>query len=262
MLLLEGKPIKEKIENAVLSEVHQMRKKNIIPHLGVILVGNREDSEIYVALKKKKAHELGMDFSLYRFSEDESEQAVIDAIKFLNNDENIHGIIVQLPLPDNFNTENIIDSISDIKDVDDLKNTNTYLAPSPHAIIEILDHYSIELKDQKIIILGRGRLIGKPLEKLLLDRHLDVSAVDTDTDGLIEKIKKADILIAATGTGGIVTEELVKIGSTVISVGDEVNFDRVKDYVEALTPQKGGVGPITVALLLQNVILAAKKQTS
>lgn len=257
MLLLEGKPIKEKIENETLNIVHELRKKNIIPHLAVILVGNREDSEIYVSIKQKRAHELGMDFSLYRFDEEEKEDSVIETIKYLNNDKDVHGIIVQLPLPENFDTNNVLSAIEDKKDVDDLKETGHFAAPSPSAIVEIIDEYKIDTSGKKIVILGRGRLIGKPLEKILKARKYDVEAIDTETKDLLKKVKDADILIAATGTPGVVTEELIKKDSVVISVGDEVNFERVKDHVEALTPTKGGVGPITVSLLLKNVAIAA-----
>lgn len=261
MLILSGQPIKDRLENDTLKIVHQLRQDNIIPHLAVILVGHNEDSELYVAIKQKRAHELGMDFSLYRFDEDETAESVIETIKYLNNDDSIHGLIVQLPLPDNLDTDQIISAIDPKKDVDDLTKSSQFLSPSPQAIVEIIDEYKIDTQDKKIVIVGHGRLVGAPLENLLKERQLDVQAVDDKTEGLIEKIKSADIIIAATGTDGIITEELAKKDSVVISVGREANYDRLKDHVSALTPVKGGVGPITVALLLKNTAQAAEKTT-
>ncbi|MDO8513533.1 MAG: bifunctional 5,10-methylenetetrahydrofolate dehydrogenase/5,10-methenyltetrahydrofolate cyclohydrolase [bacterium] len=258
MILLSGKKISEKIENEALKIVHVMRKKNIVPHLAVILVGHRADSELYVAIKKKKASELGIDFSLYRFEEDESEESVIETINYLNDDRQIHGIIVQLPLPSRFDTEKVLKTINREKDVDDLNGLGKYSGPSSMAVVTILDEYKIETSEKNIVIVGRGRLVGQPLAKLLEKRGLNVESVDIDTHDLIRAIRGADILIAATGTPGIITEELVKKGSVVISMGNEVNFDKVKNRVEAITPVTGGVGPITVALLFKNTADAAQ----
>lgn len=260
MILLKGKPIRDRLEKEILKEVHKLRKQDIIPHLAVILVGNREDSELYVALKKKKALELGIDVSVYRLNEDEGEESIIETIMYLNKDKEFDGIIVQLPLPEKINIENILSSIDEKKDVDDLRMTGRFIAPSPQAIVEIIDKYKIATEGKHIVIMGKGRLIGRPLEKMLKNRRLDVKAVDSGAKNLIGEIKKADILIAATGTNNVITEELVKENAVVISVGGEVNFERVKNHVEAITPNVGGVGPITVALLLRNVVIAASQK--
>jgi methylenetetrahydrofolate dehydrogenase (NADP+)/methenyltetrahydrofolate cyclohydrolase len=259
MKLLTGLPVAEKKYTEMMGKINQLRTEGITPHLAVILVGHREDSEIYVKIKEKKAREFGIEFSLYRFDEDVKQEEILQAIDYLNKDESVHGIIVQLPLPENFETDKILESVSAEKDVDGLNKNSVFSPPSPMAILELINFYNIDTRGKKIVIVGKGRLVGGPLELLMKERGLDVLAVDSDTDQLLEKIKSADILIAATGTPNIINDELVKKDMTLISVGDEINFKQIEGKVEATTPQKGGVGPITVALLLKNVVEATFK---
>ncbi len=259
MILLEGKPIKERIDSETLSIVHNLRKINFVPHLAVIMVGERDDSKLYVSIKSKEAKELGMDFSLYRFSEIESQQEIIDTINHLNNDKEIHGIIVQLPLPEQFDSEKIIETIGNNKDVDNLKGVEKFQSPTPNAVMDLFEQYDIQTEDKKIVILGKGRLVGQPLEAIMKRQGWNVESCDIETKDLLRKVKEADIVVAATGTPNIITEDIVKKNSVIISLGREANFDRLKDIVEAITPKIGGVGPITVARLLNNTAKAAQE---
>lgn len=261
MTILEGKVIAEEIYDKMAPEVFELREKGIYPHLAAVLVGDNPDSALYVSLKEKQAKKLGIDFSVFHIKDHESDKEIFDVIDYLNKDEHTHGIIIQLPLPSKFDTEKVLERVSEAKDVDGLKKDSIYQPPAPMAITKILEYYDIDLFNKNIVIMGRGRLVGLPLERIMKKDGLAAESADENTSGLIDKVKKADILIAATGADGIITEELVHPDMIVIAVGKEVNFERVQNKVEALTPPVGGVGPLTIAFLLKNTVEAAKKTT-
>lgn len=258
-MILEGKILAEKIYDKLTPAIRSLGQKGTLPHLAVVLVGKREDSEVFVKLKEKKAREIGMEFSLYRFDEDETEGEILTLIDFLNNDPEIHGIIVQLPLPDRLDTEKVLNKVSIEKDVDGLREGSLFAPPAPMAILHLLEEYKIDLSNKRTVILGRGRLVGTPLERIMKERRFEVKALDMDSANLVTKIRAANILISATGTEDIITEDLVNKDMVVVDAAKDVCFERVKDKVEALTPPIGGVGPITVALLLANTVEAVKR---
>lgn len=259
MTILDGKVISEKMYNKMVPEVFKLRERGIYPHLAAVLVGNNPDSALYVSLKEKQAKKVGVDFSVFHIKDHEDDKEILDVLEYLNNDEHTHGIIVQLPLPEKFNTKKVLEKVAKEKDVDGLRSNSIYQPPSPLAIRRLLEYYKIDLYEQKIVIVGKGRLVGVPLEKIMKDEGFDVVTVDEKTKYLINIIKSADILIAATGSEGIITDDLVNEKMTVISVGREAKFEEIKDKVEAITPPIGGVGPLTIAYLLKNTVEAAHR---
>ncbi len=257
-MILDGRPIAQSIYQKLMPQIKKLRQKNIVPHLAVILIGQQADSELFVHLKEKKARELGLEFSLYHFPETITENKILSTIKYLNHDPTIHGLIVQLPLPTRFKTEKILNAVAAQKDVDGLGRRSPYAPPAPNAILELLKTYKISLRGRRSIIIGQGRLIGKPLLKILISKKLKVTSLGLESSDLIKKIQAADIIIAATGAPGIITEELVNKKSIVIDCAHDVKFEAVKHKVAAITPQVGGIGPITIANLLVNTVKAAQ----
>jgi len=271
MKLLSGKSIAKKILNKVSRESKKLHARGITPTLAVILVGYDPASQVYVAQKQKIAKSVGIDFLLYhlpKISQVELEQFLIT----LQLDPSIHGVIIQLPLPKDLSLDKSFKFISAEKDVDALTSQSKYISPTANAVIELLNFYKIDYKKQHVAIVGKGVLVGQPLKKLLDDRGAQVSVYDRTTTNLADKIILTKIIITATGTPRLIDKNFVKSGQTIIDVGSardpktnkvvgDVNRLQVKKIVAALTPRIGGVGPITVALLMQNVIKAAKNPT-
>ena len=269
--LLDGKKVSEEILSGLKEKII---RGNIKAQLYAILVGNNLASEIYVKNKEKKCNEVGIKFKVLRFNDNINENTLIDAIKKLNNDKKITGILVQLPLPNNLNTSAIINSIKTEKDVDcladinrkNLENNNEKLAPcTPKGIIRLLDMYDINLKNKKIVIVGLGHLVGKPLSIMLKNRKLNFTAYDDATLNLKKKTIEADILISATGVPGLIKKDYIKKGAIIVDAGatkidnkivGDVDFDDVKDKISYITPVPGGVGPMTIAMLMENIIEA------
>lgn len=269
--LLDGK----KLSSKILSEVkRKIENRNLKLKLSAIIVGNDPSSELYVKIKKKKCKEVGISFDLIRFKENIPESKIIQKIKELNNNENVIGILVQLPLPQGFNTNKILNTILLEKDVDCLTKVNreivekgdeTLACCTPKAIIRLLDENKISLKDKKVVLVGYGYLVGKPLASMLRNRNIEFKVCDSKTKKLEDETRKADILITATGVTHLIKAIHVKEGAVVVDSGNaklndkivgDVDFDEVKNKCSYITPVPGGVGPMTIAILMEDILSA------
>ena len=279
-MILDGKVVAQKVLDEVRAGVARLRDTTpVVPTLAVVLVGDFAPSKIYVANKKKAADSVGI------VSEDHLHPAGLDRAGLLallgrlNGDPRVHGILLQLPLPAGLDEDEAIAAIDPAKDVDGLHpvNLGRLLAGSPTVVpctpagcMEILDHYGCELKGAEAVVIGRSRLVGKPLAQLLLARHATVTTCHTRTRDLTAHTRRADVLCVAAGRAGTVTKDMVKDGAWVIDVGinrletgkvvGDVDFGGVSERVRAITPVPGGVGPMTIAMLLRNTLRAAERQ--
>jgi methylenetetrahydrofolate dehydrogenase (NADP+) / methenyltetrahydrofolate cyclohydrolase len=279
-LILDGKVVAQKVLDEVRAGVARLRDTTrVVPTLAVVLVGDFAPSKIYIANKKKAADSVGI------ASEDHLHPAGLDRAGLLallgrlNADPRVHGILLQLPLPAGLDEDEAIAAIDPAKDVDGLHpvNLGRLLAGSPTVIpctpagcMEILDHYGCELKGAEAVVIGRSRLVGRPLAQLLLARHATVTMCHTRTRDLAAHTRRGDVLCVAAGRAGTVTKDMVKDGAWVVDVGinrletgkvvGDVDFGGVSERVHAITPVPGGVGPMTIAMLLRNTLRAAERQ--
>lgn len=261
-MILYGKPVAQKIYEKIKKEISDL---NLQPRLAVVLVGENPASLSYVRLKEKIAQSLGVEFKLYHLDQSVAQIEIENLIIKLNGDDLVSGIVLQLPLPENIETEKIINLMSPKKDVDGF--LGEYQAPTAQAILDIFDFYKIELQNKEIVVVGHGRLVGQPLKKMLENRHIDVDVCDSKTKDLTEKTLQADILISATGVPNLIKPSMLKSDTIIIDAGTaEANGKMVGDVdesvyekIETYTPTPGGVGPVTVAELFLNLITAAKK---
>lgn len=283
-LIIDGKSFADLMQSKIKIEVDNLRSKNKrVPGLGVILVGDNLASTTYVRNKENTSKKLGFYSEGLKLPKDTKENEIINQIHALNKNTNIDGILIQLPLPPHLKPENIIEAIDPRKDVDGLHPINLgklfmgeqLLEPcTPQGIIELLKHYSINLKGSNVVIIGRSILVGKPLALLLLREDASVTIVHSKTKNIQDITKKADILIAAIGKPKFITKEWIKENSVIIDVGinqitesgknklvGDVDFEGVKPYVRAITPVPGGIGPVTVAMLMKNTLEAYKRRT-
>ena len=277
-MLLKGAPA----ANCILAKIKdQIQSHSGAPGLAVVLVGNNPASEIYVSMKVKRATDLGMVSRSYRKPSDATLSDILALIHQLNCDEDIHGILVQLPLPKHLDTQAILSSISPDKDVDGLHPTNVgklllgetdgFVPCTPAGIVELLKYYEISLYGKHVVILGRSNIVGKPLAALLMQKHADTNAsvtvLHSQSEHLSEITRTADILVSAIGVPLFVTREMISDKTIVIDVGTsripaanpkgyslagDVDFNNVAPVCQAITPVPGGVGPMTVALLMRN----------
>lgn len=267
MILLYGKPIADKILDRLKSDISMSKKK---PGLAVILVGKDEASHLYVSLKEKKAGEIGMNFQRFDLAENVSENDIIDLIQKLNDDENTHGIIVQLPLPNNFNTEKIILRISSEKDVDGFSEKSELVPVFPHAILLLMESSEETLERKKAIIIANSDEFGQTMAKVLLRNNIQAEyLIAKNMSENMNKIKEAEIIISAVGSRGFLKGEMLKDNVIVIDGGIEKFNGKVVGDVDPtslkvkngfLSPVPGGVGPLTIACLLENTYLAFKAQ--
>lgn len=269
MKIIDGKKISEEIKAEIKAEVKNCFIK---PGLSVIQIGNREDSNKYVSAKQKAALEVGINFNLYHYDETADEREIVNKIKELNNDEYVDGIMIQLPLPDKFNEKKLINLILPSKDVDGLTDRNigrlvTNKDPltscTPLGIIELLKRSEVKIEGKNVVIVGRSNLVGKPLMHLFLNENATVTVCHTKTSDLKKMTLQADILVAAMGNPKFITKDYVKEGAVVIDVGintinsglcGDVDFDNVSKKASLITPVPGGVGPMTVTMLLKNTV--------
>jgi methylenetetrahydrofolate dehydrogenase (NADP+)/methenyltetrahydrofolate cyclohydrolase len=270
MKLLKGK----KIADAILKKVKEEIKKNSLqPGLAVILVGDNRASHLYVSLKKKAAQKIGIKFQLFRFSSKIKEVAIIQKIQALNADKKINGMIVQLPLPKNLNTQKIINTIDPRKDVDGFsaKNIAKLQPVFPQAIMEILSASFLKVplrKEAKAMVIANSKKFGEVMVNTLRKKKISGEYIlSNKLKERIEKVQKADILISAVGKPGLIIDKMIKRGVVIVDGGitkkgkkvlGDVDFDSVRNKAAFLTPVPGGVGPVTIACLLKNTFLAAK----
>ncbi len=288
-ILIDGKVTSEKIKSKIAAQVAKMiDNEDKAPHLVAVLVGADPASEFYVKSKEKACHSVGITSSVYKYSEKTTEKDLLQVIDFLNNDPDVDGFIVQLPLPAHINVENIINRISPAKDVDGFHPMNigkmvlgaeTYLPATPAGILMMLEEYKIETEGKNVVVLGRSNIVGTPISILLSRKanpgNATVTICHSKSANLEEITSKADILIAAIGQPEFVKAHMVKAGAVVIDVGihriedkknpkgyritGDVDFAEVRKKVSHITPVPGGVGLMTIAALLQNTLKAAQK---
>ena len=290
MELIDGKKIAENIKREIAIEVERMKDKGSkIPHLAAILVGGDPASETYVSSKSKACNEVGFDSSTYRFPADISEKELLETVEFINNDPEIDGLIVQLPLPKHIDPQMVIQQIRPEKDVDGFHPVNmgrmtiglpAYVSATPNGIMELILRSGIQTTGKSCVILGRSNIVGKPMS-LLMARNAEpgnatVTVCHSKTKNIKEITSQADILIVAIGQPEFVTADMVKEGAIVIDVGihrvessqtksgfrliGDVKFDEVSKKASHITPVPGGVGPMTIVSLLMNTLKASKKE--
>lgn len=263
-MILYGKVVAEKIYQNLIKKLEALKQKNIQPSLAVILVGEEPASLTYVKVKEKIAERLNIGFRLFHLSGIVREDNVKKLIEELNQNKYVSGIIVQLPLPECFEVEKILKLIAPQKDIDGFYGN--FPPPTAQAILEILKYYNISLKEKKIVIIGQGRLVGQPLKRLLLKQGLKPVICDSKTNDLSAKTKSADIIVTATGVPALIKSTMVNVKTTIIDAGASEakgkivgDVDReVYKKVQSYTPVPGGVGPVTVAILMRNIVAAAK----
>lgn len=276
--VINGLEVATKLRAEMKEKVAELKKEGIIPHLTVILVGDDPASKSYVSGKEKAAKEIGISSEVVRMNEKTTEQQLLDKIAELNENENVHGILVQLPLPSHINEDKVIEAIDPTKDVDGFHPVNvgkmmlgqeTFLPCTPHGIIKLLEAKKIDLEGKHAVIIGRSNIVGKPMGQLLLNLNATVTYCHSRTKNLQEMTNLADILIVAVGKAHFINDSHVKDGAVVIDVGvnriedgtltGDVNFDLVKEKASFITPVPRGVGPMTITMLMDNTIKAAMR---
>ena len=275
--IIDGKKIAADIKKELRAEIEALEKSNITPGLAVIVVGSDPASAVYVRNKKKAALDLGIYSEVFELEEDTKEEKLLALIDKLNKDGKIHGILVQLPLPKHISEERIILAISPQKDVDCFhpKNVGKVITGgakvfpcTPAGIIELLKRSDIEISGRNCVVIGRSNIVGKPMALMMLENSATVTICHSKTNNLASHTKEADIIIAAVGKAKMVTADMIKEGAVIIDVGinrmpdgklaGDVDFDGVLEKVSAITPVPGGVGPMTIAILMKNTINIAK----
>lgn len=279
-MILDGRPVADKILEQVRAGVEALRRRTgAVPTLAVVLVGDFAPSKVYVANKKRAAESVGIASRDFVHPDGLSQDELVRLLGSLNADPSIHGILLQLPLPKGLDEDAAIDAIAPAKDADGLHPTNlgrllagmpTTVPCTPAGCLEILDHYGAELKGAEAVVVGRSRLVGKPLAQLLLARNATVTMCHTRTRDLAEHTRRADVLCVAAGRPQVIRGDMVKPGAWVIDVGinrletgklvGDVDFESVSPHAHAITPVPGGVGRMTVAMLMKNTLIAAERQ--
>lgn len=275
---IDGKEVSAVVREQITNEVSELKAKGITPGLAVIIVGNDPASRVYVNNKKKGCEQTGMNSFEYALPEATTTQELIDLIEKLNKDEKVHGILCQLPVPKQIDEEKVLNSISPEKDVDAFHPVNCgkvmtgdyRFAPcTPAGMVEMLKYYNIPIGGKHCVIIGRSNIVGKPMAMLMLKNNATVTLCHSRTENLKEITKQADILVAAVGRPKFVTADMVKDGAVVLDVGinrmedgklcGDVDFDAVAEKTSFITPVPGGVGPMTITMLLKNTLEAAKR---
>ena len=285
--IIDGKAVAQDIRTELKNEVAQLKEKNIVPGLGVILVGDDPASNSYVTAKERACEELGMYSDDNRLPADTSEADLLALIDKMNKDPKINGILVQLPLPDHIDEAKVLISIDPAKDVDGFHPFNvgsmmlgqeTFLPCTPHGIIELLNRSGAQVEGAHVVVVGRSNIVGKPVANMLLKkakgRNATVTVCHSRTKNMTELIKQADIVIAAIGKAEMITADMIKPGAAVIDVGvnrvddpskkkgyrlvGDVEYEAVKEKASLITPVPGGVGPMTITMLLYNTVLSSK----
>jgi methylenetetrahydrofolate dehydrogenase (NADP+) / methenyltetrahydrofolate cyclohydrolase len=276
--IIDGKAVAARVRAEVKQEVERLRSDGIVPGLATVLVGDDEASKIYVAGKHRASEEVGIRSIGLELTADTSADRLLALVGDLNRDPHVTGLIVQLPLPDQISPEAVAETIDPIKDVDGLTPTNAGLLvqgrdglvpATPLGIVELLRASATPLEGAEAVIIGRSDLVGRPLASLLLAENATVTVCHSRTRNLAAVCRRADVLVAAVGRPRLVGADFVKEGATVIDVGTtrteqgltgDVDFDAVKEKTRAITPVPGGVGPMTIAMLLRNTVFAAALQ--
>lgn len=275
--ILDGKEIAKAYRSGLQSEVEKLKEQNIVPKLSVILVGNDGASQSYVNSKKKAAEKIGMISEIVHMDESSTEEEVLNELERLNNDDSVSGILVQVPLPKQVSEAKVLEAINPDKDVDGFNPINigrlytgerTFIPCTPLGIMEILKHADIDLKGKNVAVIGRSHIVGQPVSKLLTDQDATVTLLHSKSTNTEDVLKQADVIVSAVGRVHLVTKDLVKPGAVIVDVGNtpdengklkgDVDFEAVKEVASAITPVPGGVGPLTITMVLNNTLLAEK----
>nr|WP_263313748.1 bifunctional methylenetetrahydrofolate dehydrogenase/methenyltetrahydrofolate cyclohydrolase FolD [Mammaliicoccus sp. Marseille-Q6498] len=275
--ILDGKEIAKDYRAGLQREVERLKEHNIVPKLSVILVGNDGASQSYVNSKKKAAEKIGMISEIVHMDETATEEEVLNELERLNNDDSVSGILVQVPLPKQVSEAKVLEAINPAKDVDGFNPINigrlytgerTFIPCTPLGIMEILKHADIDLKGKNVAVIGRSHIVGQPVSKLLTDKDATVTLLHSKSTNTEEVLKQSDVIVSAVGRVHLVTKDLVKPGAVIVDVGNtpgedgklkgDVDFEAVKEVAGAITPVPGGVGPLTITMVLNNTLLAEK----
>ncbi|MCM64051.1 bifunctional methylenetetrahydrofolate dehydrogenase/methenyltetrahydrofolate cyclohydrolase FolD [Listeria monocytogenes] len=276
--IIDGKKLAKEIQEKVTREVAELVKEGKKPGLAVVLVGDNQASRTYVRNKQKRTEEAGMKSVLIELPENVTEEKLLSVVEELNEDKTIHGILVQLPLPEHISEETVIDTISYDKDVDGFHPVNvgnlfigkdSFVPCTPAGIIELIKSTGTQIEGKRAVVIGRSNIVGKPVAQLLLNENATVTIAHSRTKDLPQVAKEADILVVATGLAKFVKKDYIKPGAVVIDVGmdrdennklcGDVDFDDVVEEAGFITPVPGGVGPMTITMLLANTLKAAKR---
>ncbi|MDO4174571.1 MAG: bifunctional methylenetetrahydrofolate dehydrogenase/methenyltetrahydrofolate cyclohydrolase FolD [Eubacteriales bacterium] len=273
---MDGKMVSAKVRGSILEEVNRLKEQGVRPGLAVIIVGEDPASKVYVRNKERACEECGFYSEKYALPEETTQEQLLELIEQLNQNPMIDGILCQLPVPKHIDEQAIIDAISPEKDVDAFHPVNVgkimvgnfdFLPCTPAGVMQLLEEYGIDPKGKDCVVIGRSNIVGKPMAMLLLHKHGTVTICHSRTQNLKEVCAKADILVAAVGRADFVTADMVKEGAVVIDVGmnrkdgklcGDVCFDEVNEKAAYLTPVPGGVGPMTITMLMKNTLKAAK----
>lgn len=274
--IIDGKLVSKAVKQDVAKEVEALKEKGITPGLAVIIVGDDPASRVYVNNKKKACAEVGFYSEEYALPADTTMEELLEVIDVLNKRVDINGILCQLPLPKHLDEKAVIDYIDSKKDVDAFSPVNVgkimigdydFLPCTPAGVMELLSYYNIEVEGKECVVIGRSNIVGKPMSMLLLHKNGTVTVCHSRTKKLKEVTSRADILVAAVGIADFVTADMVKSGAVVIDVGmnrkegklcGDVKFDEVSEKASFITPVPGGVGPMTIGMLMKNTLKAAK----
>ncbi|HDE4219603.1 TPA: bifunctional methylenetetrahydrofolate dehydrogenase/methenyltetrahydrofolate cyclohydrolase FolD [Staphylococcus aureus] len=275
--ILDGKQIAKDYRQGLQDQVEALKEKGFTPKLSVILVGNDGASQSYVRSKKKAAEKIGMISEIVHLKETATEEEVLNELNRLNNDDSVSGILVQVPLPKQVSEQKILEAINPEKDVDGFHPINigklyideqTFVPCTPLGIMEILKHADIDLEAKNAVVIGRSHIVGQPVSKLLLQKNASVTILHSRSKDMASYLKDADVIVSAVGKPGLVTKDVVKEGAVIIDVGNtpdengklkgDVDYDAVKEIAGAITPVPGGVGPLTITMVLNNTLLAEK----
>ena len=277
--LIDGKELSKKIRKELKLEADRLRQNKIIPKLAVILVGDDSASKVYIRNKSKACEDVGVEFEEILLDSNTSMEKLLSIIDGLNVRKDINGILLQSPIPKGLDIQEAFERIDYKKDVDGFNPINvgklmigqdTFISCTPYGIIKMLEAYNIEIEGKHAVVIGRSNIVGKPLSQCLLNKNATVTICHSRTRNLLEITRTADILISAVGKTDMVTADMIKDGAIVIDVGmnrndegklvGDVDFEKVKEKASYITPVPGGVGPMTIAMLMNNVIKATKLQ--
>lgn len=278
-IVIDGKELAKKIRANLKIECEELKRKNINSKLAVIMVGDDPASKVYVRNKSRACEEVGIEYEEYLLDSKITQNKLIDLIKKLNQDKTINGILLQSPVPSSLNINEAFRTISPEKDVDGFNpvnvgklvlNQDTFVSCTPYGIMKMFEEYNIDLTGKNVVILGRSNIVGKPLIHCCLNKNATVTTCHSKTQNIEKKAKEADILISAIGKAHFIKADMVKDNAVVIDVGinrldngkitGDVDFENVKEKASYITPVPGGVGPMTIAMLMNNVIKATKRQ--
>ena len=279
MQLIDGKSLSKKVQTSVQSEVETLkREKGIVPGLAVVIVGDDPASHAYVGMKEKACKNVGFYSIAHKMPDTITQEEIIQIITMMNNNPHIHGILVQLPLPSHIDTNKILEVIDPKKDVDGfhaynvgrmVTNLESFVACTPLGVMKMFEEYNINLEGQDVVVVGASNIVGKPMASLLLNANATVTVTHIYTKNLASHTKKADIVIVGVGVPALIKEDMIKEGAIVIDIGinrlengslvGDVDFENVSKKCSYITPVPGGVGPMTIAMLLANTLKSAQQ---